>query len=137
MVYDLLISDKKPLFLRECGNTMSVAGITIKMVNNVDELIEMLRRGNDNRTQHPTDANAESSRSHALFQVYIKMTYKHTDQVKIAKLSMVDLAGSERASSNKGMRFKEGSNINKSLLALGMFSIFMLILNVNLIIRYS
>ncbi|XP_025412743.1 kinesin-like protein KIF18A isoform X2 [Sipha flava] len=119
MVYDLLISDKKPLFLRECGNTTSVAGITIKMVNNVDELIEMLRRGNANRTQHPTDANAESSRSHALFQVYIQMTYKHTDQVKMAKLSMVDLAGSERASSNKGMRFKEGSNINKSLLALG------------------
>lgn len=125
MVFDLLISDKKPLFLRECSNTMSVAGITIKMVNNVDELIEMLRRGNGNRTQHPTDANAESSRSHALFQVYIKMTYKHTDQVKMAKLSMVDLAGSERASSNKGMRFKEGSNINKSLLALGMFPLFM------------
>lgn len=119
MVYDLLINDKKPLFLRECGNTTSVAGITIKMVNNVDELIEMLRRGNSNRTQHPTDANSESSRSHALFQVYIQMTYKHTDQVKMAKLSMVDLAGSERASSNKGMRFKEGSNINKSLLALG------------------
>ncbi|XP_050541845.1 kinesin-like protein KIF18A isoform X2 [Daktulosphaira vitifoliae] len=119
MVYDLLVNEKKPLFLRECGNTTSVAGISIKMVNNVDELIEMLRRGNDNRTQHPTDANAESSRSHALFQVYIQMTYKHTDQVKMAKLSMVDLAGSERASSNKGMRFKEGSNINKSLLALG------------------
>ncbi|XP_050431645.1 kinesin-like protein KIF18A isoform X2 [Adelges cooleyi] len=119
MVYDLLVDEKKPLFLRECGNTTSVAGISIKMVNNVDELIEMLRRGNDNRTQHPTDANAESSRSHALFQVYIQMTFKHTDQVKMAKLSMVDLAGSERASSNKGMRFKEGSNINKSLLALG------------------
>lgn len=125
MVFDLLISDKKPLFLRECSNTISVAGITIKMVNNVDELIEMLRKGNGNRTQHPTDANAESSRSHALFQVYIKMTYKHTDKVKMAKLSMVDLAGSERASSNKGMRFKEGSNINKSLLALGMFPLFM------------
>lgn len=127
MVYDLLVNDKKPLFLRECGNTTSVAGITIKMVNNVDELIEMLRTGNDNRTQHPTDANAESSRSHALFQVYIQMTYKHTDQVKRAKLSMVDLAGSERASSNRGMRFKEGSNINKSLLALGMSSSIFLI----------
>lgn len=121
MVYDLLVDDKKPLFLRENGNTTAVAGITIKMVNNVEELIDMLRRGNSNRTQHPTDANAESSRSHALFQVYIQMTFKNSDQVKMAKLSMVDLAGSERASSNKGMRFKEGSNINKSLLALGMF----------------
>ena len=31
--------------------------------------MEMLERGNHNRTQHPTDANHESSRSHAVFQV--------------------------------------------------------------------
>ena len=29
----------------------------------------MLERGNGNRTQHPTEANATSSRSHAVFQV--------------------------------------------------------------------
>ena len=29
----------------------------------------MLADGNKNRTQHPTDANATSSRSHAVFQV--------------------------------------------------------------------
>ena len=29
----------------------------------------MLEKGNKNRTQHPTDANATSSRSHAVFQV--------------------------------------------------------------------
>ena len=33
------------------------------------ELMHMLEFGNKNRTQHPTDANAESSRSHAVFQV--------------------------------------------------------------------
>jgi len=40
------------------------------------------------------------------------------------KLSMIDLAGSERASASgcKGMRFTEGANINKSLLALGMLT---------------
>lgn len=31
--------------------------------------MELLTRGNHNRTQHPTDANATSSRSHAIFQV--------------------------------------------------------------------
>ena len=31
----------------------------------------MLDHGNKNRTQHPTDANATSSRSHAVFQVSI------------------------------------------------------------------
>ena len=40
----------------------------------------------------------------------------------MAKLSMIDLAGSERgsATSSRGVaRFREGANINKSLLALG------------------
>ena len=85
----------------------------------------LLQYGNGNRTQHPTDANKESSRSHAVFQVYIKQTGKSSGlsaDVKVAKLSMIDLAGSERgsATSSRGAaRFREGANINKSLLALG------------------
>lgn len=41
--------------------------------------------------------------------------------VCVAKMSLIDLAGSERASTSgaKGTRFVEGTNINKSLLALG------------------
>jgi kinesin family protein 18/19 len=44
-----------------------------------------------------------------------------TSNVSVAKLSMIDLAGSERGSSTgcKGARFREGANINRSLLALG------------------
>lgn len=34
-----------------------------------NEILSMLEIGNRNRTQHPTDANATSSRSHAVFQV--------------------------------------------------------------------
>ena len=42
-------------------------------------------------------------------------------EVRIAKLCLVDLAGSERATvtKNRGSRFREGANINRSLLALG------------------
>lgn len=51
----------------------------------------------------------------------MQMTFKTTGQVRLAKLSMIDLAGSERGAATGcvGMRFTEGANINRSLLALG------------------
>ena len=57
-------------------------------------------------------------------QVYVKQherTANTTTNVKVGKLSLVDLAGSERATvtTNRGTRFREGANINRSLLALG------------------
>jgi hypothetical protein len=50
------------------------------------------------------------------------MVNKLNGQMKMSKLSMIDLAGSERGAATgcSGIRFKEGSNINKSLLALGL-----------------
>lgn len=121
-VQDLLKPGGPPLHLREDSKLgVMVAGITLKRIENPDELFELLDKGNKNRTQHPTDANAESSRSHAVFQVYIRMTVKSTGQSRVAKLSMIDLAGSERGAATgcKGVRFTEGANINRSLLALG------------------
>ena len=49
--------------------------------------------------------------------------------MKVAKLSMIDLAGSEKGSvtGSKGARFREGANINKSLLALGKYDSYALI----------
>lgn len=84
----------------------------------------MLEYGNRNRTQHPTDANAQSSRSHAVFQVFVRQkdrTANISTDFRIAKMSLIDLAGSERATvtTNRGARFREGANINRSLLALG------------------
>ncbi|CAH2075021.1 unnamed protein product, partial [Iphiclides podalirius] len=121
-VYDLLKPSNTPLQLREDSKYgVMVAGLTLNNIKTARELLNMLENGNKNRTQHPTDANAESSRSHAVFQVYVKMRYKTSSQLRIVKLSMIDLAGSERASATGciGDRFKEGANINKSLLSLG------------------
>ena len=117
-----LLHKTGPLHLREDGRCgIIVAGLQIITIHSPDELLSLLAKGNKNRTQHPTDANEESSRSHAVFQVYVNITNKLDGQVKHVKLSMIDLAGSERASATgcKGARFKEGANINKSLLALG------------------
>lgn len=116
-----LLTKSGPLKLREDANGVVVGGLVLKQIHNAEELIELLHLGNRNRTQHPTDANAESSRSHAIFQVHIRMIDKKTNTKRTVKLSMIDLAGSERAQSTKckGLRFKEGANINRSLLALG------------------
>lgn len=120
-VQDLLHKSGQ-LHLREDGRCgVIVAGLEPIAIHSAEELLSLLAEGNKKRTQHPTDANKESSRSHAVFQVYIKIINKLDNQVQRVKLSMIDLAGSERASATgcKGVRFKEGANINKSLLALG------------------
>uniref|UniRef100_A0A1B0G3A9 Kinesin motor domain-containing protein n=1 Tax=Glossina morsitans morsitans TaxID=37546 RepID=A0A1B0G3A9_GLOMM len=116
-----LLTKTGPLKLQEDTNGVVVSGLSLKPIYSAEELLELLAFGNSNRTQHPTDANAESSRSHAIFQVHIRMTEPKTGSKRMVKLSMIDLAGSERAASTKGLglRFKEGASINKSLLALG------------------
>ena len=93
--------------------------LTKLVPKDASELMKMLSDGNSRRTQHPTDANAQSSRSHAVFMV--SLTCKQGSQIVKSKLTLVDLAGSERATAttNMGKRLQEGGNINRSLLALG------------------
>ncbi|XP_042223661.1 kinesin-like protein KIF18A isoform X2 [Homarus americanus] len=120
MVRDLL-QPGKPLNVQENGQQVLIPGLSLHKPDNPQELMQLLARGNQNRTQHPTDANAESSRSHAVFQVFVRQHDRIANVKAIAKLSMIDLAGSERGASTgfKGARFREGASINKSLLALG------------------
>ncbi|XP_042112375.1 kinesin-like protein KIF19 isoform X2 [Ovis aries] len=88
------------------------------------EIMQLLMRGNRQRTQEPTAANQTSSRSHAVLQVAVRQRSRVRDvlqEVRQGRLFMIDLAGSERASQtqNRGQRMKEGAHINRSLLALG------------------
>src|SRR5271154_4720422 len=83
--------------------------------------MNLILRGNENRTSSPTEANATSSRSHAVLQINVTIKNKTGDvseETNHATLSIIDLAGSERASAtkNRGARLFEGANINKSLL---------------------
>ena len=101
-----------------------VSGITEINVNNSNDMLKILKRGNRNRTQEATGANETSSRSHAILQVAIEYKDKNSGidfEVKYSKLSLIDLAGSERAAAtqNRGIRLIEGANINRSLLTLG------------------
>lgn len=116
---------KQGLALREDSNErIVVAGLSEHSPTTVDEVMEMILLGNQNRTMSPTEANATSSRSHAVLQVNVKQksrTAGISEDHTVATLSIIDLAGSERASvtKNRGERLLEGANINKSLLALG------------------
>ncbi|XP_069325850.1 kinesin-like protein KIF18A [Eulemur rufifrons] len=123
-IRDLLVNSG-PLAVREdTQKGVVVQGLTLHQPKSSEEILQLLDNGNKNRTQHPTDMNATSSRSHAVFQIYLRQqdkTASINQNVRIAKMSLIDLAGSERASSTsaKGTRFVEGTNINRSLLALG------------------
>ena len=126
-IRDLLVpSDVKGgLMLREDANqTVSVAGLSSHHPQNVQEVMDMIVCGNACRTVNSTEANATSSRSHAVLQINVTQKDRNADVNEphtMATLSIIDLAGSERASAtkNRGERLIEGANINKSLLALG------------------
>lgn len=126
-IRDLLVpgGSKSGLMLREDANqAVSVAGLSSHRPQNVQEVMDMIVRGNEYRTMSPTEANATSSRSHAVLQINVSQKDRNADINEphtMATLSIIDLAGSERASAtkNRGERLMEGANINKSLLALG------------------
>ncbi|XP_015195972.1 kinesin-like protein KIF1C [Lepisosteus oculatus] len=94
-------------------------------VTSFSDIADLMDCGNKARTVAATNMNETSSRSHAVFTIVF--TQRRHDQMtsldteKVSKISLVDLAGSERADSSgaKGMRLKEGANINKSLTTLG------------------
>jgi len=100
-----------------------LAGAKEVMVASSEDIMDLLKFGNKNRTKETTWANEASSRSHAVLQVTLERRDKLEAidaDIVVAKLTLIDLAGSERAavSKNKGMRLIEGANINRSLLAL-------------------
>ncbi|XP_077710230.1 kinesin-like protein KIF19 isoform X1 [Canis aureus] len=125
MIRDLLNPALGYLELREDSKgVIQVAGITEVSTINAKEIMQLLMKGNRQRTQEPTAANQTSSRSHAVLQVAVRQRSRVKNvlqEVRQGRLFMIDLAGSERASQtqNRGQRMKEGAHINRSLLALG------------------
>jgi kinesin family protein 18/19 len=108
LIQDLLEPSAANLELREDPvKGPTVAGMAELVALSADEVMDLLHEGNKNRTQEATEANATSSRSHAVLQVVVEQREVNPgpqSAVKIGKLSMIDLAGSERASAtnNRG-----------------------------------
>ncbi|KAH8398275.1 hypothetical protein KR215_002303 [Drosophila sulfurigaster] len=134
-VYDLLEDSgiQKSLqckIIREDANhQMFVHGVTEVEVKTVDEALEVFQMGQKRKRMGNTVLNAESSRSHSVFN--IRLVQAPTDcqgehvvqdkqNITVSQLSLVDLAGSERSSrtKNTGVRLREAGNINNSLMTL-------------------
>lgn len=133
-VLDLLGDNHGKLKVRENPKTGPyVEGLIEYEVLQFEDFKKFLDMGNKNRTVATTKMNDNSSRSHAVCTISLRIrefgindnqgTNESDDYIKetTSSLKLVDLAGSERVVSTgaTGVRMKEGTNINKSLTTLG------------------
>ena len=97
-------------------------GAEFKKVTNETDAYKLIMRGNKQRTENPSSYNENSSRSHAILQIYIEIEEQQVSTLNkekaFGKFVLVDLAGSEKTPV-LGKRNAESGSINKSLLALG------------------
>ena len=112
---------KPSLDIRQgANNTVEVPGLTKEKINSIQDVMDLLKRGNANRATASTNLNEDSSRSHMILTVRVVSGVPQETQ-SIGNLFLVDLAGSERIrkSGVEGKEMKEAQHINKSLSALG------------------
>jgi kinesin family protein 2/24 len=117
-IQDLLNKRNRLKVLEDGRGEVVISGLEEFEASTPDDFLALIEDGQNNRTTHATEANDESSRSHAICQVLFRDSV--TKKLK-GKLSLVDLAGSERGSDTKShnrQRRTESSEINTSLLAL-------------------
>ncbi|XP_026123608.1 kinesin-like protein KIF9 isoform X2 [Carassius auratus] len=124
---DLLSSIKKGKSLNsgvltvieEPGGGVSVKGLSLHLVHNEEEALNLLFEGEMNRIIGQHALNKHSSRSHCIFTIHIESRSRTLSDAKYitSKLNLVDLAGSERLSKtgSEGQVQMEAMYINKSL----------------------
>nr|BAC56912.1 kinesin-related protein K4 [Dictyostelium discoideum] len=123
-IKDLLnptISNKKKLKIHEdIYKGVVVANLKEEIVISPDQIFALMNFGEERRHIGSTMMNDSSSRSHTIFRMQIQSTCKQNGTIQMSTLTLVDLAGSERVSSTgaEGVRLKEGTHINKSLMTL-------------------
>ncbi|KAL4565287.1 hypothetical protein LXL04_029375 [Taraxacum kok-saghyz] len=129
-INDLLAPEHRKLQIHESiERGIFVAGLKEEIVSSPKQVLEFMDFGEAHRHIGETNMNLHSSRSHTIFRMIIESRDKveddraesSCDAVRVSVLNLVDLAGSERAAKTgaEGVRLKEGSHINKSLMTLG------------------
>ncbi|GAX77261.1 hypothetical protein CEUSTIGMA_g4707.t1 [Chlamydomonas eustigma] len=126
-VNDLLAPENMKLPIHESKeNGIYVCGLREDIVTSPEQVLALLEEGENNRHVGSTKMNEKSSRSHTLFRMVVESRARGAESddagaILVSTLTLVDLAGSERVAKTgaEGIRMKEGTAINKSLLTLG------------------
>ncbi|KAH0466106.1 hypothetical protein IEQ34_006209 [Dendrobium chrysotoxum] len=127
-INDLLAPEHRKLQIHESlERGIYVAGLKEEIVTSPEQVLELVEFAH--RHIGETNMNLYSSRSHTIFRMIVESRERSEegdsincfDAVRVSTLNLVDLAGSERVvkTGAEGLRLKEGSHINKSLLTLG------------------
>ncbi|XP_039544497.1 kinesin-like protein KIF9 isoform X2 [Pimephales promelas] len=105
--------------VEEPGGGVSVKGLSLHLVHNEEEALNLLFEGEMNKIIGEHALNKHSSRSHCIFTVHIESRSRTLSEAKYitSKLNLVDLAGSERLgkTGSEGQVQMEAMYINKSL----------------------
>lgn len=124
VVNDLLNPAGQNLRIREDSQGTFVEGIKEEVVLSPAHALSLIAAGEEHRHVGSTNFNLLSSRSHTIFTLTIESSpcgeNSAGEAVNLSQLHLIDLAGSESSKAETtGVRRKEGSYINKSLLTLG------------------
>jgi len=121
-IRDLLNPKKDNLKIHEDkARGVFIGEVTETYVGCEQEIFDIMKAGQYNRSVAVTNLNEHSSRSHLVFMLTIEQKNLHDRSVKVGKLHLVDLAGSEKVAKTgaSGERLDEAKNINRSLSSLG------------------
>ncbi|MBA0842708.1 hypothetical protein Goarm_002515, partial [Gossypium armourianum] len=123
VINDLLDPTGQNLRVREDVQGTYVEGIKEEVVLSPGHVLSFIAAGEaEHRHVGSNNFNLFSSRSHTIFTLMIESSARgdEYDGVVFSQLNLIDLAGSESSKTETtGLRRKEGSYINKSLLTLG------------------
>ncbi|KAF3658888.1 hypothetical protein T459_16857 [Capsicum annuum] len=123
VINDLLDPTGQNLRVREDAQGTYVEGIKEEVVLSPAHALSLIASGEEHRHVGSNNFNLLSSRSHTIFTLTIESSPrrgKQGEEVALSQLHLIDLAGSESSKTETtGLRRREGSFINKSLLTLG------------------